>query len=57
MDKAKEELEKRLKIRQNIDAVIESVSANIKNGDVPPELYAGTIMALASLVEARATLT
>lgn len=52
-----EELTKRQEIRNMVDSAIISVATEIQNKEILPEQRADTVMALAMLVMARATLT
>ena len=53
---AANELEKRVKLLEAVDSTILSVSEKIIKDDIFPESYPETVVALANLVEARATL-
>lgn len=53
---AVKELSKRVELKELIDQTIEAIAKKIQNDETMPEDYSNTIMALASLVEARATL-
>lgn len=52
-----EELTKRQEIKNMVDSAIISVATEIQNKETLPEQHADTVMALAVLVMARATLT
>lgn len=52
-----EELTKRQEIKNMVDSTIISVATAIQNKEILPEQRADTVMALAMLVMARATLT
>ena len=51
-----EELNKRVELRELVDQTIESVAHKIQDSDMTPGDYSSTIMALASLIGARAIL-
>ena len=53
---AANELEKRVKLLEAVDSVILSVSEKIINDTTFPDSYSENVVALANLVEARATL-
>lgn len=53
---AANELEKRVKLLEAVDSVILSVSEKIINDNTFPDSYSENVVALANLVEARATL-
>lgn len=53
---AVEELNKRVELKEIVDKTIESVAQKIQSDETMPEYYSCTIMALASLIEARAKL-
>ena len=52
-----EELTKRQEIKNMVDSTIITVATEIQNKEILPEQRADTVMALAMLVMARATLT
>ncbi len=53
---AVEELNKRVEVKEMVDKTIESVAKKIQSDETMLEDYSNTITALASLIEARATL-
>lgn len=53
---AAEELERKIKMLEIVDSIIITVGTEIQNRETLPEKDADTIMALASLIGARATL-
>lgn len=51
-----EELNKRVELKEIVDKTIESVAKKIQSDEMMLGSYSNTIMALASLIEARAKL-
>ena len=51
-----EEWNKRVELKKVVDKTIESIAKKIQDNDTMPNQYPDTVMALAELVTARATL-